>query len=617
MADLIAAVVSEAPDRVAEPDTSLLEHYTPDDDFLYSLLMSPKAQRLLPDHPLVPLLTDFIPRAPVKSSAADLAYAITAFVRALRIDPHSISLTNVEVCYEYWASFGFAEIAPPEFCHFLDAFIRLKCPWMPVLLYLREVDWQCIPQRLWDFVATVPHMAPLAHGEGLLVALSCICAANALQLADLPIDALTLSALPQLEPPEEIETADPLTMVIQMEWNHVRPRAPDFGSDDLLLALRQTIVYLRFFLPVLMVFDPVYSLVLRGLQQPDHLAFFYSVRILAIIADATTSIPSYQFLQEISKYALVEFTPFLTVIEPDIKAAFKLGYNLTPEEFTSFMVASARSLSKPFVHFILPLFQYFNAWDLVQNELQGALDFRDLASWRFITAALDAMPPRKRIESIPALSARVRALLPTLSPRSRTFELLALSFPVTVYQWFASLDAAQRASVEGQLDRRLPAHAFKSLSKNIQRLKLESTSLRIVHQHLAAFVTFREDDGDAPTTLELRVPALYPLEPLRMSNDINDPALHDQCENRANAAMLAEESVEAAVRAWHAFVVAAVRDDRPCTICFRYFDAERNRPDVACGTCGIGFHRKCLRKWFERCLRPVCPFCACPWRRAG
>jgi hypothetical protein len=615
IADLIIATVAGSPASVADPSSSLLDHYSPDDDFLFSFLMSPAAAKLAPDHPLVALLTDFIPRAAARRSSVELARAITTFVSALNIDPTTVLIANNEIYYEYWLFFGFSRTDPVQFCHFLDSFLMKKVPWIQVLLYVRDVNWVFVPPRLWEFLGESPGLAAVAHSEGLLIALACICAANNLKIEDLPLDSMTLSAMPQLEPPPTA-FSDRLGQIIQMEWNQIRPRAPDFtGDDDLVLALRQTIVYLRFFLPTLMVFDRVYNLLIRAFEHLDRVSFFYCVRILALISDATKSIPSLQFLQQLSQH-LAEFSPFFGIVEQELTAAFRIGLCLTPEEFTSFMISSTQVLSPQLVRLVVPLIQYFNGWDLLDNELKEHLDVRNASNWYFVTSCLNEMPPRKRIQYVPTFAVRARALLDSLSPRSREFELIALSFPVTVCDWFEGVDFSKRQGIVTEVEKRVAWKAFKTLSKNIHRLKLEKTALRTAPQQLIIGVMYKEDPDSVAINLELKLPSLYPLQPITVTADFNDADLSKQCENQIRVALIAEESVEAGVRAWHAFVVSRVEAGHPCTICYQYFGDNRQPPNVLCGTCGNGFHRKCLTKWFQRCIRPTCPFCACDWRRA-
>jgi hypothetical protein len=82
------------------------------------------------------------------------------------------------------------------------------------------VNWSSVPQRLWEFV-----------GESRQFSLSRICPVNDLQMTDLPMDALTLSALPRIEPPPA-ELNDSLGQTIQMEWNQIRPESPNFAAED-------------------------------------------------------------------------------------------------------------------------------------------------------------------------------------------------------------------------------------------------------------------------------------------------------------------------------------------------------------------------------------------------
>jgi hypothetical protein len=614
ISDSVGLLVMKSVEKYGAVDSRVFQYFTPTDDFLYFVLMLPNARKLTNDHPLVTLLADFLPRIPIRTSVTEIARAISEFVTACHLDPARIKIPNIDLFYEVWAMLGFKRLPAPQFCDFLDRYLVHKLSWITVFLYTREVNWQIVPQKLWDYVAEAPELAPIAHSMKLQLALACICAANSLDFASsLPCDALTLSAIPHIVPPRELPD-DPLIRVIRMEWRQIRPKPPDFDSPDMALALRQTVAYIQFFLPTLLVFDPVYDLLFRALADADRLTLFYCLRILSLIADATSEIPAARFLRAVAKYLAV-FAPFLSVIETELISVFRLAKLLSPEDFRAFVVSQADSVCPEFVRLIVPLFEYFNGWDFI--PLDGRLDLDSPANWDFVTHCLAAMPPLKRIALIPQFARCVPGLLSGLSTRSKEFELIAMTFPVTVAAWFETLDFHRKAEVQAEIERRIVVKIFKSISKTILRLKLEKTVLRTVQQHLVIGLTYREDGNAAPINLELRLPPDFPLRKLTMVTDISDRELREACEARMYNEMLIAESVEAGAKAWHSFVVSRVEDGHPCTICYRYFDDDRTMPQTRCGTCSNAFHAKCLRKWFERCLRPICPHCACVWKKVG
>jgi hypothetical protein len=614
ISDFVGLLVIKSFENNGDVDRRVFQYFTPTDDFLYSVLMSPNARKLTDDHPLTALLADFLPRVPIRTSVAEIAKAISEFVSACRLDPTRIEIPNIDLFYESWSLIGFKRLPAPQFCDFLDRYLIHKSPWITVFLYTRDVNWQIVPQKLWDFVAEAPELAPVAHSMKLQVALACICAANSLDFtSQLPHDALTLSAMPHVAPPRELPD-DPLVRVLRMEWRQIRPRAPDFDSPDVAVALRQTVAYLQFFLPTLMVFDPVYDLLFRALADADRLTLFFCLRVLSLVADATRQLPAGRFLLAVTRY-LSAFAPFLSAIEAELISVFRIAKLLAPHDFRAYVAGQAGSMCPEFVRLIVPLFQYFNAWDFV--ALGGRLDLEAPANWCFVAHCLTAMPPLKRVELIPRFARFVPALLSALSPRSREFEMIAMAFPVTVAAWFDTLDFHHKGDVQAEIERRIVGKIFKSISKALLRLRLEKTVLRTVQQHLVIGLTYREDANAVPINLELRLPANFPLQKLTMVTGINDRELRDACEARMYNEMLIAESVEAGAKAWHSFVVSRVEDGHPCTICYRYFDDDRNIPQTKCGTCGNAFHAKCLRKWFERCLRPICPYCACKWKKGG
>jgi hypothetical protein len=177
------------------------------------------------------------------------------------------------------------------------------------------------------------------------------------------------------------------------------------------------------------------------------------------------------------------------------------------------------------------------------------------------------------------------------------------------------LISTARGNVEANIERRIFGKIFMAIRKAILKLRLDKTVLRTVQQHLVIGPRYREDANSVPINLELRLPANFPLQKLTMVTDINDRELMEACEAKMYNKMLITESVEASTWAWYNFVVSRVEDGNPCTICYRYFDNDRNMPYTKCATCGNTFHAKCLRKWFERCLRPICPYCTCMWKK--
>lgn len=133
-----------------------------------------------------------------------------------------------------------------------------------------------------------PDYAKICHSSNLLLALSCVCASSDpnVVMKSLPHDYLTLYSMPTIEPPKDCIPSEEID-VIRMEWLMKKPKPPNFQEMEknrFELVLRQAIVYLRFFLPTLLVFDPVYDLLLRVLEDcQNRLIFFYCVRIISII----------------------------------------------------------------------------------------------------------------------------------------------------------------------------------------------------------------------------------------------------------------------------------------------------------------------------------------------
>lgn len=619
--DAIQAVANNAGDNKEQIDPSVFEYFEPDLRFLKRYLMSSAAASLTKDHPLVPKIIEVIPQLADKKAPIPLANALIAFVEGVGLNPLDIQIDEVkhpELFLEYWKKFGFERVDSLVFCRFLQSYLEARIPWITVFLYIKEVDWKYVPQKLWEYVGENPQLAKIAHEHQMLIALACICAANDLKLSDLPFDRLTLQAMPHLKPPA-VQSDDILIQIMQMEWNNMRPKPPLFDDPDVEMTLRQTVVYLRFHLPTLLVFDPIYDLLLRGLENANRLTFFYCIRIFSMICQASKNVPVAMMMRKMVPY-LVKFAPFIQAVENELVCAFRVSAFLSVEEFTSIVIDSAplfaSSVSTQLIRVLIPLFQYFNSWDLIKTNLNGALDIKNPRNWNLITNCLFEMPCQKRIEILPHFSKRVSEMLDTLKPLDREFELLVIAFPFAAQKWYGALeDEDKKKIVRKYMEKSGTVKAFKSVVKHILRMKLQGTTVKSNQQRLTIDVIFKEDVAAMPITLEMRLPEIYPLEPMSIHSDIGDTQMSSLCDSKVIAAMKGSQSVEEGVRTWHAFVIARVLDSAPCTICYSYFDSKMQIPQIHCVTCDNAFHKTCLSKWFEKCHRPTCPYCACPWHR--
>jgi hypothetical protein len=395
-----------------------------------------------------------------------------------------------------------------------------------------------------------------------------------------------------------------------MEWNHEKPVSPDF-DDASDLTLRHAVAYLRFHLATLSVFDAVFDMLLRALERPTHLTLFFCARIVSIVIDATKDVPAAPLIRAFLPH-IAAFAPLAPAVDADLRAVLRIGAKLPPAEFASIVVDSAGLLhSRALVRLIVPLLQYFSAWELVQNGCGGALDLRDVGNWNFVTQGIAVMPPVKRAAYIANIVKLLPELLAGTAPKTREFELLVASFPLAALEW---LGANDQAALRAEMLKRITPRIFRATEKRIIALKLESTLVKSNVKNMAIAMVFREEEW--VMTLELKFPKVFPMEPLVLKAEVGDTAANVACERRIWEAIRENESVEAGVIEWHACVIKMLRDGPPCPVCFRYFDEARHQPAVKCLVCENVFHARCIKKWLERCLSPTCPYCGSPWKRA-
>jgi hypothetical protein len=340
-------------------------------------------------------------------------------------------------------------------------------------------------------------------------------------------------------------------------------------------------------------------------------------RIFSLILDATDAIPAGQMLRGLMTH-IVDFAPLVPVVEAELQITVKIGKHLSVDDFKAFVLEITplfgRAQSQPLVRLVLPLCEYFNAWELIYNCCNGALDLSNVRNWNLVTQGFDVMPQMKRLEYIAKFTKFVPGLLAATPPAAREFEHLATSFPVTSLAWFQTLPPEKANPLRVEMEKRITPRVFKVLEKRIAALKLDSTVMKPNAKTLSIALTFREDETSLPITLELRFSKIFPMEEVVPKTDIGDRSLGAACDASVRQAITANESIEAGVIAWHTFVVVRVRDSAPCTICYSYFDTHMKKPTVECATCGNAFHRGCIKRWTAKSFQPICPYCALPWR---
>lgn len=651
LTEIITSIIFHNIQSGHQTDSAVFEYFTPSIEFLKSFLFSSSSlSSITPTHVLNNSLIEAIPHFIESMDSNTLVPHVISFVTNAKIDPLDIKYDYVKyplfTC-KYFDHFGYKLLNPETVCLFLNSYLNEKVPWLPVFLYIKEVNWQIISDKIWTFVTDRVDLANICHSLNLYLALSCICASSDSTsiLDNLPHDYLTLTALPNAEPPVDM-VHNIETDVLRMEWLQKKPKPPDFNEKDTSkyeICLRQSIVYLRFYLPTLMVFDPVYNFVLRALDHCDNrISFFYCARIIAMIikcvnTDNSTTIPAAPFLQKLIEYTS-KFAPFTTSIENELFICFSVAKKLTKDEFDEIAVSSAHlyttSLSSQLIRMILPLFEYFSSWDLFDNNLNSQLDLNNEQSWNFLTSALLAMPSSIRVKYVTKYSKRIPSIVNQMSPKSRQFEQIVIAFPVTFSKWINELkDIAESGQAENpknkekvslfkqiqqEIKARISRNVFKSIVKEIISLKLENSTVHSNVSALSLGVIYKEDEMALPIAVELRFPETFPIDDVRISSDLGDTTLNAACDQRIWDSIDISESIVSGIKTWHKFVIQRVKDADPCPICYSYFSSDgRQTPSVKCGVCGQTFHRSCLRKWSEKCLYRTCPACSSPWKEAN
>lgn len=613
ISQIISSIIQDYLTDQKEIPPIVFDYYDPDESFLQSYLFSPSAALIPPGHSLVPKIFSFIPKLVLFMEPSALAKAVHQFLLQVNYDPTTLEL-DMDSCSDFvyflWQMYGFETIPDKMIVMFLESFIQKRIPWIFVFLYIRDVDWHSIPTDIWDYVVSKPELAKLAHDEKNLAALAFICAANELELTDLPDDSFSCLAIPYDTPSSN--ESDELKKIILMEWHMLKPQFPEL-NPNIQLVLRQLCSYIAFNLPVIEDFDEVCDIIDTGLRSDNKLTYFLCLRCLSMIADTNAEIPVEMFTLRLIS-SIYRFSPLHPTIEAELVSALRIAYNLDFERFTFIVTRIIDFSSTPLIRFLMPLFQFFNGWDLLDDDLRHNMDLSNANNWNFITTCLLTMPSTKRL----ALSSRyieyIPKLLDQLDFKSKEFELLITAFPITAMKWSKELDNETYKKLVKSL-KQTTNHIFKGIVKSILKLKLEGTQIKYNYNNLTLGIIYKEDETSIPIRLDISCPSDYPITQPQIKCDLGDRSLSDVCLERINQSMAIGQTIEVGIKTWHAFVIARVKDADPCTICYSYLDERKCIPTVQCGTCGNAFHGKCLQKWFEKCHYPTCPYCGTPWHK--
>ncbi|OHS95306.1 hypothetical protein TRFO_38595 [Tritrichomonas foetus] len=601
-----------------EFDPAIFEYFTPSNDLLDDIIFSEAIEILEPtDTILIPLLVNRIIELVPTTEASQLAEIACLLIEKTEIDPIEICISPKDhpfFCYEYWKLIGFDNMNEPEFCELLECYLRKKSPFLPALLYMHDVNWNIIPKALNLYIKEHSELAFVAQQLNLLLALAAICQINDLDFSFFEeLNGLTLFALPNKRPDVEKlnDPSDKLVQAIRCEWNL---EVPSFPPDNEENSLRLMICYLQHFLPVIEDFNEITALAIKYIGSNDTLEFFYSLRILSMIYDADKPFDVKSVAKTIIEQ-VEKFYPLPPQVEAEVRNAFKITRFLTTEQIEPFIFEALpyfeTRISQTVSRLIVPMIAYFNLWDIVDSRFNGRLDLDNVETWYFVTTALREMPYKRRIDTIPDFTSSLPKILTALDIKSPEFMTLITAFPSTAMKWYAKLKNNKSQPLSAYMETQGTQKVFQALATIAIQMKLESTIINEDARNRIITAVYSEDQTSVPVTLTISFPKIYPFAQINVSCDFGDEG--DDCAYKVFAAMIGHQSIEAGIIAWHQFVTYRLKEAEPCTICYSYLSDEMKKPTIACPTCGQKFHGKCLQKWFSKCLKPTCPYCASAW----
>ncbi|KAH0788582.1 E3 ubiquitin-protein ligase listerin [Histomonas meleagridis] len=421
-------------------------------------------------------------------------------------------------------------------------------------------------------------------------------------------------ALSDKEPPDGIEKDD-LSKVIQFEWNHKVPVKPSFSiENNQSIVLRQSIVYLQHYLPTINDITEFIDVVKNNIETSNVLYFFYCIRILSLISELNIPFQSNEILLKIVQQInnIQEIPP---IIEKELIGAFNIGKYMTIDQFMEFSISIVNyfttEISPVLSRLYISLISFFNAWSIVDSCFDHKLNLSNVKSWYFITSALLAMPYQKRLKAIDDFSIDLKPLLSSLPIESDDFLNLITAFPTTAMKWSTKLPNSKTLPLFSLMEKSESFKVFHSISESLRNLKLENTTINIDNNNRTISAVYNEGPASIPVKLAISFPKRYPFCHVKVDCEFGDES--SNCEHNVSIAIIQHQTIEAGIITWHNFVTKRLCDAEPCTICYSYLSEEMKKPNIACPTCGNKFHGKCLQKWFSKCMKPTCPYCASPW----
>ena len=602
-------------------DPEICDYFKPNDDLLDAILFSSGVEVLQSGDSVVKLLVKRIVDIAGKAKPGQLAEAAAALVESASLDPSEISVSPIDepiFCYEFWSRIGFDHMNANDFCFLLNSYISSYIPWMESEIYVHQVDWKQLPNPVLSYVKKHREFANVARECKLTLALACICAACNLDLIFFGenVNGVVLSALSSEKPPACLD-CDNLSKVISSDWNERVPDYPDFsmtGEDE--LRLRQAIAYLQHYLPVVEDFTDFIALAKETIASESHMTFFLTLRLMSLIYEGDCGFDVDDVMKTLIKQ-IVRFEKFPAVVESELAAAFRIGRYMTPDEFEPFLLSLVDQFNTKasvfLAHQVVPLISFFNRWDLIETRLQNKLNLENIAPWHLITTSFLEMPFQKRLDLVPEYVKLLPPLFDRLKPDDPDFIMLISSFPSAAMKWFTKLQNNKSRPLMVAMDKGGTDKVFRALANAATRLNLQCTKITQDIRNRVLHAEYVEDESSVPVRLDLSFPKGYPFCQVKVHCEFGNEG--EECAHKVASAIIAGQSIEAGIKAWHQFITYRLVDAEPCTICYSYISDDGKRPAVACPTCGNMFHGKCLGKWFSKCLKPTCPYCASPWEQ--
>jgi hypothetical protein len=119
----------------------------------------------------------------------------------------------------------------------------------------------------------------------------------------------------------------------------------------------------------------------------------------------------------------------------------------------------------------------------------------------------------------------------------------------------------------------------------------------------------------------IRLPPIYPLEGVKVES-INRVAVTEKKWQSwlmitQGIITFSNSSLTDGLLAFRKNVIAAMKGQTECAICYSFVSSDKRLPDKTCSTCKNKFHGSCLFKWFSTSNQSTCPLCRNPFTFAG